>query len=277
MSINKSKKLGFQDYASMGAAALSSINTGAPRGMWDTLDPIYHIAGGRESAAGNAMSNAGVALAKTGNPWLMLAGAGLKITGGLTNLVAGYKVPTQKINNLHNQGEAIMNYTPSAVTTDDFVRQYSKMPTITQGFDKSEFKNGLFNNKGTAAYNDATTYLNNLQAYERSAKKTNADNINMNNVNTQLYNITALGGPLDGVDPSTAIGYSLYTDRFRKNKSKSTGGIANMFAGTPSSMYAFGGNTQTHGGTWSSGVTHIDAGGSHEENLNDGVQVGVDN
>jgi hypothetical protein len=83
--------------APIGAAvgALDAINTGDPRGIWDTLDPVYHLAGGRESGAGNTMSNAGVAITKaglsSGQPWMALAGAGLKIVGGLTNAAFGIK------------------------------------------------------------------------------------------------------------------------------------------------------------------------------------------
>ena len=46
--------------STIGAAvgALDAVNTGDPRGMWDTLDPVYHLAGGRESAAGNVHTGA---------------------------------------------------------------------------------------------------------------------------------------------------------------------------------------------------------------------------
>lgn len=44
----------------------------------------------------------------------------------------------------------------------------------------------------------------------------------------------------------------------------------------PLSKYAFGGDLQTNGSDFSTGLVHIDAGGSHSENPNEGVQVGVD-
>lgn len=44
-----------------------------------------------------------------------------------------------------------------------------------------------------------------------------------------------------------------------------------------SGWYALGGDLQTHGGDWTTGLTHIDAGLSHEENKYEGVQLGVDN
>jgi hypothetical protein len=74
---------------------LDTIKTGDKRGLWDTLDPVYHLAGGRESAAGNAMSDVGVSLTKaglqSGQPYMAIAGAALKVVGGLTNAAFGIK------------------------------------------------------------------------------------------------------------------------------------------------------------------------------------------
>lgn len=47
----------------------------------------------------------------------------------------------------------------------------------------------------------------------------------------------------------------------------------------PNSKYikALGGLLQSHGGDWSNGLMAINSGGTHEENPNEGVQLGVDN
>ena len=76
---------GGSGWAAMGAVtgALGSIDTGDPRGMWDTKDPFYHLADGKESTVGNALSDTGVALTQagisSGNGYLALAGAAAKI------------------------------------------------------------------------------------------------------------------------------------------------------------------------------------------------------
>lgn len=44
----------------------------------------------------------------------------------------------------------------------------------------------------------------------------------------------------------------------------------------PSKGYAFGGNLGIHGSDFSTGLVHIDEGGTHSENPYDGVQLGVD-
>jgi hypothetical protein len=40
------------------------------------------------------------------------------------------------------------------------------------------------------------------------------------------------------------------------------------------STFAFGGNVETGGNTYSTKITHIDAGGTHEDNPNGGVNIG---
>lgn len=99
--------------------------------------------------------------------------------------------------------------------------------------------------------------------------------INMGNTYGQLGHITALGGYLGDIDPSTAIGYSLYTDKYVRDMNKGKG-ISNMFSGVPNGLFAFGGNLQTNGSTWSDGLIHIGTGGTHEQNPYEGVQVGAD-
>lgn len=61
---------------------------------------------------------------------------------------------------------------------------------------------------------------------------------------------------------------------------KSLGGNINVLGGggcLPPTMFAIGGDLQTHGADWDNGVSIIGAGGLHEENPNEGVQIGVDN
>lgn len=54
------------------------------------------------------------------------------------------------------------------------------------------------------------------------------------------------------------------------------GGLLNLYAEDDAPLFAFGGNLNTHGSDFPTGLTHIDAGGTHEENPNQGVPMGVD-
>ena len=58
-----------------------------------------------------------------------------------------------------------------------------------------------------------------------------------------------------------------------KENKKSYRGLLPESDGT---LFAIGGDLQSHGSDWSTKAMHINAGGSHEENENDGVQIGTD-
>ena len=62
----------------------------------------------------------------------------------------------------------------------------------------------------------------------------------------------------------------------RANFARNFGGRHAFGGPLDDTLFALGGDVQTHGSDFTTGMTHIDAGGSHESNPNDGVQVGVD-
>lgn len=64
--------------------------------------------------------------------------------------------------------------------------------------------------------------------------------------------------------------------RRRKGYGKDFGPIGGTYSLLPFVPYAFGGDMQAHGGDFGTGLSHVNAGGSHEENPYDGVQMGVD-
>lgn len=199
--------------ARAGLNAVSQIKTGAPRGAWDTLDPVYHLAGGRESAAGNAMSDAGVALTKTGNPWLMLAGAGLKVVGGLTNAAWGTKENKANVGFI-NQGITSKRNTGrmlgAASTTGDLLSAAGRM-TGGSGFGTGDlYRGGWFS--GGKARRKAQALLdkeNQALAFQNHALSTGANNVDQIQDSNIMRNFAAFGGPLITVDPSTPIGYSI--------------------------------------------------------------------
>lgn len=175
-----------------GAAALNgigAINTGERNGIFDTLDPIYHLAGGRESAVGNALSDTGVALTKSGNPWLMLAGAGLKIVGGLTNAAFGIKEDKGKKQAADASINANRNFMSNASSFDDIKGPASMTNT-------NVYEDGWFTNRG--ADKNAKLAQDMAEAYswaDRSVQN-NISNISSDQVEDFLRNYSAFGGYL---------------------------------------------------------------------------------
>ena len=62
----------------------------------------------------------------------------------------------------------------------------------------------------------------------------------------------------------------------KQRQAENKNNLGNLFAGMPGSMFALGGDIQTNGADFTTGMTHVNAGGSHEENPNEGIQMGVD-
>ena len=269
-------------------SVLDNIQTGDPRGLWDTLDPMYHLAGGRESPLGNAFSDAGVAMTKAGlqSGNLPLAGLGalVKTGGGLINSAIGIKENKENVNFIKNNTSNALNAGKSfnnARTTQQVLGAAGNM-VGSSGFNwKDLYTNGWATREGTRKGNALIGEENNALAYQASALNTAAKNADKNQDDMVLSNfgsksnLGAFGGYLGDIDPSTPIGYSLYTDKYTRDINRGKGTL-NMFSGVPKGLFAFGGNVQTKGNTWSDGLVHIGTGGTHEQNPYDGVQVGTD-
>ena len=223
------------------------------RGVWDMLDPMYWMTeghGGYKSETGEGMSNTGVALTKTGNPWLMLAGAGLKIAGDLTNAYTGTKTDEKLENRLKGETNYLQNYNSNAGSYEGLTRAASSagfrdVYSYNQGMAtaktrrKVKEQNALLRQQHQSAVDWAeNSYLNNLH------------NIQQEQIDNALRNYSAFGGPIDVMslnnnDMGAAINYGFMAD-YLAAKQKQAGakdnGMTNLFAGTPAAMFGEGGS-----------------------------------
>ena len=180
-----------------GAAAAigSQVNTGDPRGLYDTLDPVYHLAGGRESGVGNALSDTGVGLfnagAQSGNGWLMLAGAGAKILGGLTNSAFGVKTDKERVNAINNGVNDLYGYTSNANTFDSIQAPTSIVSS------EGVYKGGWFSGgKARRKQQELSERRQNAIGYADRAVRDNIDRLASDQMSLALSNYAAYGGPL---------------------------------------------------------------------------------
>ena len=95
--------------------------------------------------------------------------------------------------------------------------------------------------------NDLKERMIAARSFANRSVDNNVFNLQSDQLNDALANYAAFGGPID-IDPSTAIGYSLYTDKFIKDKQKESR-MTNMFAGTPD-IFGFGGGIYTKGANY---------------------------
>ena len=263
----------------------------ARNGIWDAADPTWYLADGRESKVGNALSDTGVALTKagaqSGNPWIMLAGAGLKIGGSLTNAIGGIKENKANVSAVQNNTQRMrdagnmLNY---ATSTDSLIGMAGNMGTgsgITNT--KDLYKGGWSRRSRRRARNKANNLLSAesaANAYQNNALITAANNVAQMNNDNVMSNFAAFGGMIDtpfGGESTGALDYDFMKDYLFTKRSQAL--AKDRITGiqqTPTPLFAFGGDLQTHGSDFSTGAVHIGAGGSHEQNPNDGVQMGVD-
>jgi hypothetical protein len=264
--------------ATAGSAVADNIKiAGTRNGLYDAADPVYWLADGRESAAGNGLSDAGVATfkagAQSGNPWVMLAGAGLKVTGGLVNAAWGIKTDKKKEAALKSGIETNRNFNSNASSYDEIVTPEAVVDN-TNGVYKGGWFSGGKARKKTA---ELKRKVDEAEAWANNSVNNNIHNIASNQLETMYNNYYDLGGPLG--NNTGAINYGFMADYLTtKNKAIGTKNkVSNNIFGSLQSptMFALGGDMQTNGADFSNGLAHIDAGGSHEESPYDGVQVGI--
>lgn len=372
---NQTVQQGFGFAANMA----DSIPTGDKRGLYDTLDPMYHLAGGRESAIGNGLSDVGVGLfktgASTGNAGLMLAGGIAKGAGGLYNTLFGTKWNDDLINNIEDNTQKMNNLGNAFGRVTDNDTFFNFAGNLSSGKDftyKDLGSTGWF--KSNSSLKRKARKLDNAQnraeSFQLHAMTDAADRLDKRKDRLVLANTPyfAYGGPLQQMDDYNmgAIEYGFMSDYLTaKQKQNEVKNKLTGITGTPAFMQSFadggeihikhpgrltrlkertgkteaelwaegkpevkkmitfarnarawskanggklhkdgvsipenvlcsrgklfhgggclmpnmfniGGDIQTNSADWTTGLTHVNAGGSHEENPNQGIQMGVD-
>ena len=263
--------------AAGGAAAMAM-----PRKVYDDLDPMFHLAGGRHSAFGNGLSDAGVSLFKSGaasgNPQLMLAGGIVKAAGGLFNAGFGYNIENEQAvrDNIGKLASVKFN----ARDMDTLASQYgsANMTRMSLG----GVKNGWFNRTGTKKANELSTLQNNLYDFGTRSFGNALGNIGQETKGNFMRNYFDLGGPLytmgmaGEAGPATAFDLASRYLRTKEMEAQSKNKLTGISPASPINTLALGGDVQIHGGDFTTGISRIDSGGAHETNPNEGVQIGVD-
>ena len=167
------------------------------------------IAGGRTSPAGDIIGGLGDIASAIPGPWGAVAGAGLKVIGGLTNAAFGVKLNQENINAVNNNIASMNNFQSNASSFDDLAQNINSQPTAMNFNQKFIGKNGWFNKGATKKYNQLLAQQDAAQQFVDNSIDNNMNNL----VNTQsqnlLANYAAKGGPLEthGSDWSTGLNY----------------------------------------------------------------------
>lgn len=204
------------------------------------------------------------------------------ITGGITNALFGSKINTENVDKIISNNSNLVQAgkdLAKSTSTSSLLNNAQSLGSGISFSNKFIGKDGWFSNKAEKKAEQLRRAQNKAVAFQDAGLAAGVRNVDANTDDAALGNTLAIGGPLFN-SIEGALDYGFMSDYISSKRQENA--IKNKMAGLsqmPIFMpqgFAFGGNTQTNGADFPTGLVHIQAGGSHESNPNDGVQLGVD-
>ena len=265
----------------IGAVASTGIGRGilSAAGSFGNQLALKGISGGLSSNVGNGIANFGNVAGGVVGQFNPVAGAiiqaGTGAIGGGVNALWGMKTDKEALERANSSISALNNYSSNAESFDD-IRGPQAVASIGDVYKGGVFRKGDARKKNE----ELRKNLADAMAFADRSVNNNIYNISQNQLNDALANYSAFGGPIEQIynDDMGAINYD-FMDRYltaKEAQNKQKNQMTNLFTSAPSTMFDLGGVLQNHGADWSTGLTHVNAGGTHEESPYDGVQMGVD-
>lgn len=267
-----------------GTMGVASAAAGAVGGLVGNA-----ISGGLSSGAGNAISGVGNALGAIPVLGGFAKGA-LNIVGGGVNALFGMKTNQAELNRV-NKGISALNDSVTAAAGATSFDDESLMGPDAINFNVNAYKGGLFS-KGKARRKNAALQAELKDAYSYAGRT--SDNTIGNIADTQLDNALATSAAFGGLLNQYADGGSIHINPENRGKfnatKKRTGKTTEELTHSKNPLtrkraifaqnaakwhHAFGGELNTNGGDFSTGLIFIDEGGTHESNPYEGVPMGI--
>lgn len=235
------------------------------------------LSNGLSSGAGSAISGIGSTLGGAIGSVNPVLGAAVTATSGLigggVNALVGKKIDQKKLN-AANSGTNYLNSFNSSASSIDEIQGPNAVSKV-----QNAYRGGVFK-KGWAKRKNADLKAQRLEASQWANRSidNNINNIESSQMDNLLGNYAAFGGILGSqntgaIDYDFMSDYLLSKDKATKVKDKMPNNVFGSLANPP--IFALGGDIQNHGADFTTGLTEINAGGSHEDSPYDGVQVGI--
>lgn len=270
--------------------SLSNIGGGALNAGASMLSSLMNPSG-NTTGVGNALQSIG-GLASNIPGIGGVIGAGTNLVGGIVNTLFGSNLNEEFINKTESDISDLRATPIDASTTDSVLAQQGNIRSLGEVSKKDVGTDGAFSSKAkrkTRALNNKIGLANTALNMNFAQAFGNANELEDLNL---MGNYSAYGGPImykdgGGIHIKKAnrgkfteyCGGKVTSACIKKGKNSSSPAVRKRatFADNARSWnHAFGGWLNTQGGDFSTGVTFIDEGGTHEENPNDGVLMGVD-
>lgn len=195
------------------------------------------IGGNLSSGVGSALNGLSNIASAIPGPWGTIASTGLKVASGLTNRMFGSKLNQGNINNVEGTINKLNNFQSNASNFDTLANNWSATNLGTSFTNNYIGSDGLFSNKAKNKANQLRQDLSNASLFAENSLLNNADTLKGTMKRNLEANYAATGGFLH--------------------------------------HYANGGDLETNGSNFPTGLTFINEGGTHEENPYSGVPMGV--
>lgn len=247
------------------------------------------IGGGLQSGAGNAIQGLSSIANAIPGPWGAVASTGLGLIGGLTNRMFGSKMNTENIAKVEANINELNNFTSNASDFDTLSNNWANAAT-GMTFDNDFIgKDGWFSHKARDKANSLRDQIETGESWVQNTLTNNASNISETQMQNLLANYAAYGGPLfaeggrihikpenRGKFTETKRRTGKTTEELTHSKNPLTRKRAIFAQNAKKWHHAFGGDLMTHGANFDTGLTLVSNGGTHEENPNEGVPMGMD-
>lgn len=277
---------------------MSSLGTGLMSATGTAIGQLggSAIGGGLQSGVGNVFQGlSGIASAIPG-PWGAVASTGLGLLGGLSNRMFGSKLNTENIAKVEANINALKRFQSNASSFDSLAENFDSAPVGMDFSDSFIGDDGWFSDDAKRKAAELREGVAEGRSWISRSLSNNADNINLTQMQNLLANKSAYGGPLffsQGggihIKPSKrgtftaaatkhGMGVQEFASKVLANKDDYSPAMVKKanFAKNASKWHAFGGDLMTHGANFDTGLTLVGNGGTHEENPNEGVPMGMD-
>ena len=279
-------------FGNLGTALKNGFQSGALNGAASAIGSMAGnaIGGGMSSGAGNAISSIGKLASAIPGPWGAVASAGLGVIGGITNRAFGSKMNQENIANVEGTINRLNSFQSNANNFDTLADTWGNT-AMGNNFSNSYIgKDGWFSNKAKKKARSLREQMKLANAFAENTLQNNADNITETTMNNLEANYAALGGFLnqyaDGgsihINPENRGKFNATkkrtgktTEELTHSKNPLTRKRAIFAQNAAKWHHAFGGELNTNGGDFSTGLMFIDEGGTHESNPYEGVPMGV--
>lgn len=245
------------------------------------------LSGGLNSGVGSALQGLG-SIASAIPGWGAAASAGLNVLGGITNKLFGAKFNDENIANIQSGIDAARGYQlDSNMSLDQLANEVSSSNQAMDFSNKYVGTDGLLSNKVAKKANALRQAQNTAFAWQSNVQDNAIRNATMNS-NQQLQSTFAYGGGIN-IKPSKIgtftraakkhnMGVQEFANHVLNNKENYSSAMvkkANFAKNAAGWKHAFGGDLMTNGADFSNGIYYIDEGGTHEQNPNQGVLMGM--